>query len=358
MKSLNFTPIFLFVIVVIMMAFTPYRKVAKDISFYPKPNKKYTKEVTIAVKNAMKIINMYDTEAGLSSSIKSEVTKLTAYAKEGLDLALINYNISKVSKDKKLSAEQTEKILEQTSCTWNTRMKINEQKEILIQLKKEISSNLKIASELKRNTDHVLSSLQMISSDQVLRNPKIKILPVLFPIENISISSLKPVSELVETGLNNYTKSGLSSNKSEIAKFTSVGKSISLTLDNMLPNMNLLSDNEGIKYQVSSTKLNQNIEKLSSIGVFDIEKISQTFTGLSTLHTNYNNLVNLAIDYINDLNTCLKSGVSSISKENIQKFLVSERQTYEIIASQQKSLKDTIENLTKLERSMDETLKY
>jgi hypothetical protein len=365
MKRLNLPQIALPAIIVSMMSFTPYRNTDKDgpkelkrtMSSYSKPNKKYTKDVVIAVKDAVNTIKMYDNESGLSSSIKSQVNKLSAYAKEGLDLDLVMYNVSRISKEKALSTEETEKLLDEAASTWNTRMKINGQKEVIIQLQREVSANLQSAIDLKQNTDHILSSLQMISSEQVLRNPKIKIFPVLFPIENINARTLKPVSELVEAGLTSYKTSGLSTNKAELSKFTATGNAVTVTLNDMLPNINLLSDKEDTKYPVSAAVLNSSATNLGTIGIFDMVKINQTYAGLNTEHTNYNVLVNQAIDYINNLNTCFKSGVGSISKQNIQDFLASERQAYESIALQQKSLTATIEDLTKLQRSITETLR-
>ena len=366
MKALNLSLIVMPVIMASMMSFSSNRnnvildkndpkEIKKNISSYPKPTKKYTKVVIVAVKDAMKTITMFDNESGLNSSIKSEVRKLSIYSKDGLDLDLIMYHVNKISKEKNLNAEQTEKLLDEAANTWNVRMKVSMEKGTITQLQKEVNSNLKVALELKQNTDHILSSLQMISSEQVLRNPKIKILPVLFPIENIN--SVKPISELAETSLIKYKTSGLINNKAEIDKFASAGNAISLTIKGMLSTISVLSDYGDTKYFFSTAVLNANNVKLGSVGVFDMDKISQTYTGLNISVIDYNEMVTHAMDYLNNLNTFFKSGINSISKENVQSFLISERQAYEIIAMQQKLLSANIEDLTKIQRSIDETLR-
>jgi len=265
-----------------------------------KPQKRYTKDVKVALKGSVakwKVVSGVDLEA----SVKSEVTKLTDYSQVGLDLDLILFRICEMSRNASLTQEQTGNLTTLAMKTWNGRMSVNEQKNIISQLKVELASNLKTANELKLNTETILSNLNLISGEQILRNPKIQILPLLFPLSNLRGDTLTSVSDLVIEGLTDYQTKGLDTNQLEKQKFSSVGKAIAMTIEKTLPTFNSLSDREGTKYQVYSSIWNANTHNLSKIEVFDITKFQQTYSELNSLKTNYNIVVNRATDYLADI---------------------------------------------------------
>jgi hypothetical protein len=203
---------FLAAVFVIILTSCSNLKLGKDGAIesgkiYPKcskPQKRYTKSVDAALKGSVakwKVVSGVD----LDASIKTEVTKLTDYSQEGLDLDLVLFRICEMSRNRSLTPEQTNDLITLGMKSWKSKMSINEQKNIISQLKVELASNLKTANELKLNTETILSSLNLISGEQILRNPKIQILPLLFLLTNLSDNS-SSVSDLVSAGLNKYQK--------------------------------------------------------------------------------------------------------------------------------------------------------
>jgi hypothetical protein len=320
-----------------------------------KPSKRYTKTVNVAVKGAFdtwKEVSNLD----LSASVKTEVAKLTDYSQEGLDLDLILFRVCEISNNRGLNAEQINDLIMTSTSTWNNKMSIKEQKNIIAQLRTELASNLKTANELKLNTETILSSLSSISGEGILRNPGIKILPLLFPISNLN-EKPQPVSELVEYGLFQYQSKGLDTNSLEKQKFTSAGKIVALTIDKTIPIFNSLSDREGTRYPVYTTIWNSNATNLSKINVFDITKFQTTYSDLNSLKNNYNIIVLRSIDYLTDLNKFFKPGNNVITREDIEKILTSERLAFDLIVTYSNSLIKDIESLTALQNIVDEALK-
>ena len=321
-----------------------------------KPQKRYTKSVEAAVNASIKALDTANSSK-LSASLKTEVVRLTDYSQQGLDLDLLLFRLCEMSNNSSLSPENTNNLFNEAIKTWNSRITVKEQKNILAQLQVELSSNLKTANELKQNTETILSSLNLISGEQFLRNPKIQILPLIFPKENLDKVPSKSVTDLVNEGLNKYVELKLDTNQLEKQKFTAAGQLIALTLDKTLPTLNSLSDKEGTRYPVYTTIWNANLQNLSKIDVFDITKFQQTYSDLNSLKTNYNIVINRATDYLSDLNKFFKPDNNLITRQSIEKILTSERLAYDLIVTYSKSLLSNIESLTSLQKVVGETLK-
>jgi len=321
-----------------------------------KPQKRYTKSIDAAVKGSFKALDTVNS-LNLTASVKTEVVRLTDYSQQGLDLDLVLFRLCEMGNNRLLNSDQTNALIAEAMKSWTSRMTIKEQKNIIAQLQVELSSNLKTANELKQNTETILSSLNLISGDQFLRNTKIQILPLIFPKENLNSKPAKSPSELVNEGLAKYVELRLDTNQLEKQKFTAAGRLIALTLDKTLPTLNSLADKEGTRYPVYTTIWNANSQNLSKIDVFDITKFQQTYSDLNSLKTNYSIVINRSVDYLNDLNKFFKPENNLITRESIEKILTSERFAYDLIATYSKSLLTNIENLTKLQDIVGQTLK-
>lgn len=321
-----------------------------------KPAKRYSKSVEAAVEGSIKALDVTNSNK-LTSSLKTEVIRLTDYSQQGLDLDLILFRLCEMSRNSSLTQTSTQILFSDAIKTWNSKMSINEQKNIIAQLKVELSSNLKTTKELKLNTETILSTLSFISGKAVLRNSKIQILPLLFPEENLNTNNVKSISELVDAGLNGYLNLKLDTNRLEKQKFSEVGKLIALTLDKTLPTLNSLADKSGNRYPIYTTIWNSNSQNLSKIDVFDITKFQQTYSDLNSLKANYDIVNNRAIDYLNDLNIFFKPSNNLITRQSIEKILTSERLAYDLINTYSKSLLENIQNLEKLQDIVNETLK-
>ena len=321
-----------------------------------KPAKRYTKSIDAALDGSVaKWKEVSDVD--LTASVKSEVVKLADYSTQGLDFDLILFKICEMSRNRSLNPDQTNDLIALGMKSWNSKMGISEQKNIIAQLQVELASNLKTANELKLNTETILSNLNAISGENVLRNSQIKIFPLLFPSQNLDRTSQISVSDLVDQGLEKYQSMGLDTNQLEKQKFTAAGKVIAFTIDKTIPTFNSLADKDGSRYPVYSTIWNANASSLSKIDVFDVTKFQQTYSELNSLKQNYGVVIGRATDYLSDLNNFLKPADNKIKKEDIEKILTAERLSYDLIASYSKSLLKNIENLTKLQQAVNETLK-
>ncbi|MDI9312148.1 MAG: hypothetical protein QM535_18180 [Limnohabitans sp.] len=320
-----------------------------------KPQKTYTKAVDIALKGS--VAKLESTEGvDLNATVKTEVVKLTQYSQQGLDLDLLIFRMCQMTNNKAISSEQAQEIITLAMKTWNNKMSINEQKNVISQLKVELDSNLKTANELKLNIETVLSSLNLISGDQVLRNSKIQISPILFPISNLDKSPVA-VSDMVNESITKYLSLNLNTNELEQQKFSATGKLIALTLDKTIPTFNSLADRDGNRYPIYSTIWNANSNNLSKIDVYDITKFQKTYSELNSLKANYDIVINRATDYLTDLSKFFKPENNQIKKEDLEKILTSERFAYDLILTYSKSLVENIENLSKLQQTVDESLK-
>lgn len=320
-----------------------------------KPLKTYTKAVDAALKGS--VAKLETTEGiDLNATVKTEVIKLTQYSQQGLDLDLLVFRMCQMTNNKALSSTQAQEIITLAMKTWNSKMSVNEQKSVVSQLKVELDSNLKTANELKLNTETVLSSLNLISGDQILRNSKIQILPVLFPISNLDKNPIS-VSDIVNEGITKYQSLKLDTNDLEQQKFSATGKAIALTLDKTIPTLNSLADKDGTRYPIYTNIWNTNSSNLSKIDVFDITKFQKTYSELNSLKANYNIVMSRSMDYLADLNKFFKPENNKIKTADLEKILTSERFAFDLISTYSKSLTDNIENLSKLQQTVDESLK-
>jgi hypothetical protein len=325
---------------------------------YPKcskPDKRYTKTVEVAVKGTTKSWGSL-TEAELASTVKTDVIKLTDYSQQGLDRDLLIFRICELGNNRILSAVQVQELMVLGMNTWDSRMSIKEQKNIISQLNVELISNLKTAKELKLNVETILGALNMVSGDQILRNSKIEILPLLFPKSNLDSQPSKSTSDLTDDGLKEYTRRGLDTNKLERQKFSAVANVISLTLDKTFPTLNSLADKDRTRYAMSSVIWTANAPRLSKIDIFEPTKFQATYSDLNSLRTNYDVVIGRALDYLTDLNAFFKPEDKAITRNGLVKILTSERFAYDLIKTYSESLTKNIESLSKLQLVVNETI--
>jgi hypothetical protein len=321
-----------------------------------KPQKTYTKTVDAALTGSVAKLEEID-GVNLNATLKTEVVKLADYSQQGLDLDLLIFRMCQMTNNKSMSSEQAQELITLAIKTWNNKMSIKEQENIINQLQVELSANLKSANELKLNTETILSSLNLISGEKILRNKNIAILPCLFPLSNLDSKQEKSVSSIVDEGLANYQKLDLANNEIEKQKFSDTGKIIALTLDKTLPTLSSLADKDGTRYKIYSNVWDANSSTLSKIDIFDITKFQKTYSELNSLKNNYNIVINRATDYLMELNSFFKPEDNILKRNDLEKILTSERLAYDLIVTYSKSLVDNITNLTILQAAVNESLK-
>jgi len=95
-------------------------------------------------------------------------------------------------------------------------------------LKEELNSNLKSVNEMRKNTETALSTMLAVAG--VLRTPGIKILPVLFPAENLD-PKFDGTPALASSVMEKLGETGLAKDTLEVQKFTAAGRLVAGTVD-------------------------------------------------------------------------------------------------------------------------------
>ncbi|MGZ3883723.1 MAG: hypothetical protein ACXVPQ_05260 [Bacteroidia bacterium] len=320
------------------------------------PQKRYAENVDVAVKGSIDAVKDVE-NASVEAALKTQVEKLTDYSQQGLDLDLILFRICEMSINRNFRSGQTDSLIKEVTDTWNHRLSINEQKNIISQLNVELSSNLKTANELKKNVETILSTISDVAGDQILRNAKIKIFSVFFPKENLNLNGKSSAQELATNGIDAYLRQKLDTNRLEQQKFTAAGKVIAMTVDQTLETLNSLADKDHNRYEFSNEIWKTNSTNLSRIDIFDVTKFQSTYSELNSLRSNYDIVVNRSIDYLKDLRSFFRPDKNVINKEGIEKILTSERFAFDLINTYSKSLKENIQNITELKEVVAGSLK-
>jgi Sec-independent protein translocase protein TatA len=116
-------------------------------------------------------------------------------------------------------------------------------------LREELNTNLKSINELRKNTDTALSA--MLTVAQVIRTPGIKILPVLFPGENLD-PKFAGAPGLANTAMDKLAETGLAKDNLEVQKFTAAGRLVAATVDKTIPTVESLADKDQKRYPVAT----------------------------------------------------------------------------------------------------------
>ncbi len=210
-------------------------------------------------------------------------------------------------------------------------------------LDQELTGNLAVLSELKKNTETILGATTAVSS--VMRTPGIKLLAGLFPADNLD--PLKPVpasADYARDLLGAVQASGLLDDETEKRKFALAATAISGTIDRTMSTIKSLADVDGRRYIVKSEVWKSQLPILRRVVIVDVVRFQQSYTELELARANYNVVVSNCINYLSASGRFFGDAKRRITREGLAEVLASERLFIEITAAYAPKLVDNIRN--------------
>jgi hypothetical protein len=194
-------------------------------------------------------------------------------------------------------------------------------------LREELNSNLKSVNEMRKNTDTALST--MLTVAQVLRTPGIKILPILFPAENL-VPKFKDTPQLATAAMDKLAESGYATNDLEVQKFTAAGRLVAATVDRTIPTVESLADKDGKRYLIRTEVWNKYLPMFREITVIDVTKFQKSYADLASARTNYDIIQARVVDYLESVREFFRPQNNHITREAIAKVLTAEHLAIEV----------------------------
>jgi hypothetical protein len=188
-------------------------------------------------------------------------------------------------------------------------------------LREEMNSNLKSVDEMRNSTAVALKT--MLSVAQVLRTPGIKILPILFPAENLD-PKFTGTAALGGTVMDKLDQTGLANDRIESHKFTLAGRAIAATVDQTIATIHSLSDKDQKRYPISIRVWNQYLPVFRDIDIIDVTKFQKCYADLTSARANFDIIQSQFIDYLESVRAFFRPQDNKISREGVSKVLTSE----------------------------------
>jgi hypothetical protein len=219
-------------------------------------------------------------------------------------------------------------------------------------LKQELASNLKSVNEMRKNTQTSLSA--MLTVAQVLRHPGIKILPILFPKENLD-PQFQEAPTLAAGAMDRLDESGLLHDQLELQKFTAVGRLLAGTVDKTIGTVESLTDREHQRYMISAQVWNQYLPALREITMVDVTKFQKCYADLASARTNYDIIQSRIVDYLESVRGFFRPTDNQITKEGLGKVLAAEHLAIQLSVVYGQQLVADISSIKALSNTLDTT---
>lgn len=208
---------------------------------------------------------------------------------------------------------------------------LREQQEKLVELLDgELTSNLRIAGELQKNSATLLNEFNALST--VLRTPGIKLLFVMFPKENLDPKySDASATSLADQAFKAIVDASLHKDDLEKQKLTAAARAITATIDATSSTVNSLSDSDHHRYRFSSEVWTSNLPVLRTVLVADLGPYQQSYSDLNRLRDDYDVVTGRFQDYLVSLREFLDPTKHKIDVESLRRVLAQERFAFSLI---------------------------
>jgi hypothetical protein len=229
-------------------------------------------------------------------------------------------------------------------------MSEREQRNAVSLLNQEFTSNMQSVGELSKNTETLLQL--MSSTAVVLRHPKIKLLPVLFPEANLELGkSAKPAVMLANRAIDSLAQSGLHREQSELDRLTSAGRAIRSTVERTIGTVRSLADGDHARYVIHKDVWESHLPIIRKVNLVPVTTFQESYTDLDRLRSNYDVLVARVIDYLESLRDFFDEN-QEITRERLASVLTAERLAFQIAATYGDQLVTVAERLSVLQRQI------
>jgi hypothetical protein len=231
-----------------------------------------------------------------------------------------------------------------------------EQKKVVSLLDNELDNNIKVISELKKNTETFLS--QQIEVSKALRTESIKILPVMFPQSNLDLDKDVNTNELARQAFLELISKKLANNKTEIKKLEAFSKAIKKTISSVKQTNINLRDQDRSRYFIETKIWNANISTYKKINIIDIGLYQKAITQENNIRNDYDIIAKSVIDYLDNVADYLKDD-NELTWEKLGTLLSVERHSYQLIIDYSKNLVNTLTDLKDIQTTIkNEVSKY
>lgn len=285
----------------------------------------------------------------LKYTIAEKVAILASFSQQGLDLDLVLFRICEMSINRNLSEKQTSELIAQAINSWNGNLPTQEQVNLLNLLKQELVANIQTLEELRKNSINAFGIIETVAGESVLRNPGIKILPILFPLENVaSLNDSISIISLVDSIDQRLYDSRLLKDSLEVYKFNQAGQSIRSTVFRTQSVLESLSDTDQSRYLIQTEIWDNNQDVLRKINIFNTVDYQKAYRNLKLSRTNYDILMTNFLKYLKQIEFFFNPESGSLDRNKLVGFLTTERFTIDLMIDFGNELSRNIEELTTL----------
>jgi hypothetical protein len=226
-------------------------------------------------------------------------------------------------------------------------LSIGEQNNAVELLRQEFKTNFQAVSNLAKNTEIILTLFTTVA--KLLRDERIKILPLIFPAENLSLDiNQKPANILANEAMDQLASSGLLDDKLELRKVTAAGKTVADTVDKTLNTIVSISDTERKRYAITSAVWKANLPILRKVSVVDVTEFQRAYTDMTNLRNSYDVVANHVVTYLEAVREFFRPKNNTVTRSSLSKVLTVERLSVNILKKYSDDLGQTSKRLSEL----------
>jgi hypothetical protein len=216
-------------------------------------------------------------------------------------------------------------------------------------LDQELTGNLKVIGELKKNTETIVNATSTVS--KVLRTPGIKLLAAMFPSENLDPKADVPASaDMAFNALKAASEAGLIDQELELKKFSAAAAAITGTIQRTRSTIQSLADAGGTRYVMKSEIWTSELAILRKINIINVTRFQAAYGNLTLARTNYNIVVLRCLDYLEAVSAFFEQKEHRVSRQNFAAVLAAERLFVQISTEYLNQLLVNLEEIDALEK--------
>ena len=191
-------------------------------------------------------------------------------------------------------------------------------------LDQELTGNLEVIAELKKNTETIINVTSTVS--KVLRTPGLKLLAALFPAENLDPKALVPASaDLASQALEAALNKGLINDELERKKFSAAAAAILGTIKRTQSTIRSLADPAETRYVLKSEIWKSELPILRKINIINVTQFQAAYGEMTLARTNYNIVVLRCLDYLAAVSAFFDPKDHRITRQSLAAVLAAER---------------------------------
>lgn len=212
-----------------------------------------------------------------------------------------------------------------------------EQRASISVLVSELEANKRVVLELEKNTATLRSAAFIIV--EILRDKRFKIISGLFPKENyIDNVNSNTLPDLYNKKYDWLIASNLLDNSDEMRKYKAVCNAIIKTVDRTHTTIISLADQSGNRYVIRRSAWEANQGILRKINIVDISSLSDLYSKMGELRTNYNRVANIVPEYTQNIKKFCSTDIPQ--KDELSTALGLERITIAFLDSYSNKIKE------------------